>query len=226
MRISMLGCAVTAVAMMGCGNSTGPAVERNDGGTGTATLQVNADIDATDVIGGFTTDFSVMVRDGLGDPVSGATVTIQNATLGLVTLLENGLNSGVYEATENTFPDGDFELTVERGTDNVRGVIVGGPGVHTITAPLANDTISVDQPLTVSWEAPSVAKSAEVETRNFGPLVMPDSGVVMVPAADLTTRGNERVRVFRFNEVDIAGGLTGSLFRVEVRQTAAPLVVQ
>ena len=39
-------------------------------------------------------------------------------------------------------------------------------------------------------------------------------------------RPDQRVRVWRFNEVDIAGGLPGSRFRVKVRQTVEPVIVQ
>ncbi len=129
----------TALLLASCGDSTGPAADRNSPGTGSSTLLVKADVEAVDVTSGFVTDFVVEVRDALGEPVTGATVSITNPNIGVVTLIETG-DAGDYEATRNTFPEGDFTLSVVSGTDIVQGVVLGGPGVHTITAPLQNAT--------------------------------------------------------------------------------------
>ena len=62
-----------ALAFAAGGDSlTDPAVERNDPGSGTGTLDIRADVDAFDEAGGLFTDFSVQVRDGIGEPVTGA----------------------------------------------------------------------------------------------------------------------------------------------------------
>ena len=226
MRNSALGILTAAlVTVAGCGG-TGPAIERNDPGTGSTTLKVVADIDANDVVGGFITDFKVTVEDGAANAVSGATVTIKNNDLGTVTLLESSAGSGDYVATRNSFPSGDFELSVVRGTDRVEGVVLGGPGVHTITSPAANDTLAALQDLIVQWTRPLQARSAEVETRNFTSPVLPDTGAFAIPAIENEVRVDQRIRVFRFNEVDIAGALLGSRLRVEVRQTIEPVIVQ
>ena len=155
----------------------------HDPGTGTSTLKVTADIDANDVVGGFITDFDVTVEDGAGNPVSGAAVTIKNSDLGTLTLLETSMGSGDYTATRNSFPSGDFELDVIRDTDRVEGVILGGPGVHTITSPAANDTVAALQALTVIWSVPSRARSAELETRDFTSPILPDTGAAVIPGA-------------------------------------------
>jgi hypothetical protein len=105
-------------------------------------------------------------------------------------------------------------------------VIVGGPGVHTITMPSANDTLVVFQPIMVRWTVPSRAKSVELETRDFGPTTFPDTGAYQVPGPSSQARPDQRVRVYRFNEVDIAGGLLGSRLRVTVRKTVEPIVVK
>lgn len=215
-----------AGALVACGNGTGPTVERNDSGTGSLTLKVTADIDADDVVGGFVTDFDVTVKDAAGNDVSGAIVTIKNSTLGVITLLETSAGSGDYTATRNIFPNGDFELNVERGTDNVKGVVLGGPGVHTITAPLANAVVTALQALTVTWDVPSQARSAELETHDYGSVVVPDNGEAVVPGLQNVARTAQRIRIWRFNEVDIAGGLPGSRLKVKVRQTVEPVIVQ
>lgn len=219
--------AVTAA----CGDGTGPATSRNNPGTGSSTLEVTADIDANDdpaIIGGFSTDYFVSVRNGLGNPVSGATVTISNPSFagGKITLPETGAGSGDYLLTGNTFPSGDFRLDVVKAADNVSGVVVGGPGVHSITTPLKNDTVAVNQPLLVRWTVPSKARSAELETRDFGPITLPDSGSYRIAGVDNPARPDQRIRVFRFNEVDMVGGLIGSRLRVKVRKTVEPVVVR
>jgi hypothetical protein len=232
--LTLCAAAGTVAFAAACGNGTGPATSRNNPGSGSSTLRVVADIDANDdpaVIGGFSTDYQVSVRDATGSPVSGAAVTISNPNLpgGKVTLPETGTGSGDYLITGNTFPSGDFRLDVvqgAQGVNNVRGVIVGGPGVHTITMPRANDTLVVFQPIMVRWTVPSRAKSAEMETRDFGPTTFPDTGAYQVPGPSSQARPDQRVRVYRFNEVDIAGGRLGSRLRVTVRKTVEPIVVK
>ena len=177
--------------------------------------------------GGFVTDFLVEVRDALDNPVSGAEVTITNSTLGAVTLLEDP-GTGDYQATRNSFPAGDFELSVVavNGTDRVEGVVLGGPGVHTITAPVQNATVSSLEALTITWTVPSQAVSAEVETLDWGPALVPDAGSYVVPITSNVANTGQRIRIWRYNEVAIAGGLIGSRMRVEVRQTLEPFTVQ
>lgn len=231
-RLVSLSAGLAALALAAaCGDGTGPATSRNNPGTGSSTLAVIADIDASDdptIIGGFSTDYFVSVRNGLGNPVSGATVTVSNGSFagGKITLPETGAGTGDYLLTGNTFPSGDFRLDVVQGTNNVSGVVVGGPGVHNITTPVKDATVPALQPLLVRWTVPSKAKSAEVETRDFGPITLPDTGAYRIAGVDNPARVDQRIRVFRFNEVDMAGGLVGSRLRVKVRKTVEPVVVQ
>ncbi|SRR5881296_89065 len=222
-----LGLAVLS-GPLGCGDSTGPAASRNNPGTGTNSLKVTADIDANDdpaAVGGFVTDYLVTVRDGASNKVSGATVRIGTST-GTLTLPETGAGSGDYFVSGSGFPSGDFPLSVVRGADTVRDVVLGGPGVHTITAPLQNATVPANQPLTVRWTVPSQATQAEVETNDFGPFALPDTSAYRIAGASNPANATQRIRVFRYNEVNIAGGLIGSRMRVQVRNTVEPVVVQ
>ena len=104
--------------------------------------------------------------------------------------------------------------------------MLGGPGIHTITESTAHSTVVADQALTVRWDVPSQARSAEVETKDYGPVLLPDTGAVIIPGASNPARADQRIRVFRFNDVDIAGGLFGSRMLVEVRQSIDPLIVE
>jgi hypothetical protein len=216
------------VVWAACGgdDSTGPAVVRNDPGTGTRTMKVTADIEGKDVPGGFMTDFTVSLRDAQGGAISGASVTIQNGTLGTVTLLEETAGSGDYSASRNTFAPGDYRLDVVKDTQSVRGVVVGGIAAHEITSPTANDTVPANQPLTVVWTRPSEAAGVDLETRDFSADGIADSGSFVVPAEFIRPRNDERIRVKRFNKVDIAGGLFGSRLKLSIRNTVEPIVVQ
>lgn len=224
-------CAIFTLFLSACGNSTGndSVTNHNNAGTGTSTLLVTVDINANDdkaVIGGFNTDYTVTVRDGSGNPVSGAIVTIQNSSIGSNALPERAVLKGVYSLSGSTYPAGDFRLDVVRGTDNIQGVILGGPMAHSILAPLENDTIRADSVFTVRWSVPIQAKSAEVETKDLKVIAMADQGFYQISAVDNPNRDKQRLRIFRFNELNIAGGLPGSIMRIKVRQTVEPYVVR
>ena len=229
-----LAAAAMALSILSCSDSaTGPnlASNNNSPGAGTSTLLVTAGIDFNDnagVAGGFASFYSVNLRDGQGNPVSGATVTIQNPAAGNLTLAE-GLpnNPGVYSISGSGAPSGDFRLDVTRGADNIRGVIVGGPGAHSILAPLAHDTVVAGDSLLARWSVPIRAQTAVVETRNTDPpIATADDGLFWIPAIANPARIDQRLRIYRSNEVNVAGGLSGSLFRVSVRQTVEPYVAQ
>lgn len=222
--------AAFGLTLAGCGDSanspSGPAPARNDPGTGTQTMMVTADFEGKDVPGGFVTDFEVQLREAAGDPISGATVTVRNANLGTLNLLEDGAGSGDYTATVNTFAAGDYELNVTRGLDNVRGVVVGGMAAHSILSPQANDTLLAAQSMMVTWNRPSQAAAADVETQDFAAEGIADAGSFSIAAVDNPPRPDQRIRVWRFNRVDIAGGLFGSRLKLKIRNTVEPVVVQ
>ncbi len=210
--------------LVACGKATGPAAERNNPGTGTTSLRVAASISAADAKGGFVTDFQVSLSDAQGLPVSDATVTIQNDELGEVNLLE-GKAAGVYRAKRDSFPGGDFRLDVVSGDDRVENVVVGGIGIHEITAPLADSTVTAGEPLTVSWDAPALARSVEIETRDYESGVLPDNGSAVIPAEDNVDRDKQRIRVYRTNTVDIVSGLPDSELELRIRNTVEPITV-
>ena len=222
---SVLFLSLAALALA-CSDSTGPAASRNQVGTGTATLLVDGVIEGQDVPGGFVTQFLIHVANATGTPVSGATVAVQNNGLGTVNLLELSAGSGDYEASVNTFAAGDYRLTVTRGTDNVQGVVVGGMSAHSIALPRANTTLTTGQPFTVTWTRPSEAAGADLETRDFAASAIPDAGTYTVPGANNPARPDQRVRVWRYNQVNPAGALAGSRLRLSIRNTVEPIIVQ
>jgi hypothetical protein len=221
--------AVAAIVLIACGGNN-TAASHNNGGTGSLNLSVKADVDAVVGSTGSPTDLVVKLLDGAGNKVTGATVTIVNLTWGSVTLTETTPGaSGDYRKTQASFPAGDFGLTVVCNpcgvpqisptatiTGNVQGVVVGGPGVHTIMYPQAGVAVAMNQPVAVSWTTPMQAVSASVTTNSFGPVLAADTGSYSIPGASNPPATSQSLNLARYNEVAIAGGLFGSRLRVTV----------
>jgi hypothetical protein len=136
------------------------------------------------------------------------------------------VGTGDYFASRLDFPGGDFRLDVIRGADNVRGVVLGGPGVHAIVSPTTGSTATAGQSMTVRWSVPSRAKVAEVENKDFGPFAVPDTGAFTIGGAFNPANPDQEIKVSRYNEVDIAGGILGSRMRVTVESVVRPVSVQ
>jgi len=222
--------AAATIALFACGGKTETAVSHNSGGTGSLNLLVKADLDAVLSSTGSPTDLAVTVKDGAGNKVTGATVTVFNLTWGSVTLPETAAgSSGDYRKTQPSFPSGDFGLTIACNpcgvpqisptatiTGNIQGVVLGGPGVHTINYPKAGVVVPVNQAVAVSWTTPIQAASAAVQTNNFGPVLAADTGTYTIPGTSNPAATSQSLNLARYNEVPIAGGLFGSRLRVTV----------
>lgn len=212
---------------LACGGN-GPATSHNNPGTGSSTLEVTGDIDGSISNGSSLTTFQVTLKDGIGNNVSGATVTIGNPALpnGSIVLVEATAGSGKYTNSIAQLPSGDFALDVTHPAGNVHGVVVGGPGMHTINAPTTNSTVPANQALQVSWTTPTQAKQATVSTRDLAAVSAPDTGAFTISATQNPPNASQRLFVERFNEVDMAGGLAGSRLRVTFTASVNPYVVQ
>src|SRR5258708_134575 len=222
--------AVAAIVLAACGGKTDTAVSHNNGGTGSLHLSVKADVDA-----GFSSTRSppdpiVQIEDGAGNKGTRPTATIANLTWGSVTLTETTPGaSGDYRKTQPSFPSGDFGLTVACSpcgapqisptatiTGNIQGVVLGGPGVHTINYPRAGAVVPMNQPVGVSWTTPTQAPSAAVQTNNFGPVLAADTGTYTIPGTSNPAATSQSLNLARYNEVPSAGGLFGYRLRVTV----------
>jgi len=224
---------LAAAAALACGSnsSNNAATSHNNPGSGSSTLLVQGDINATQTMGATAapqTTFSVTVKDGSGANVSAATVTVLNSSVpdGVVNLVEAPAGSGRYSATVASYPTGDFHMNVVKGTDSVQGVVVGGPGMATINAPVVGSTpLPANTDLPVSWTTPAVGKQVTVSTRDMS-FTAPDTGAYTIVAAQNPPRVGQRLRVDRFNEVEAAGGLVGSRLSVMYRVAIDPFNVQ
>ena len=186
---------------------------------------VTAEVTASLSSGGPVTSFQVDLRDGSSNKISGATVVVHNGDLGDVPLVEATAGSGRYVNSKASFPNGDFSLSVVRNADNVQGVVVGNPGAHVFNAPSRNAVVPANQPLQVSWTTPTTAKSATLKTKGLS-VQVPDTGAYTIAAADNPPQANQHLDLSRFNEVDIAGGLSGSRLRVTFAASVDSYVVQ
>lgn len=220
---------VATFVLGGCGDDdpVGPAAEQNQPGTGTRNMLVDAEIEGQDVPGGFVTTFEVTLRNQAGQPISGAAVRVGAGSAGTLNLLETNAGSGEYVAQLNAFPSGNYRLDVVSGDSMaVQGVVVGGIAQHTITSPTANDTVVAGEPLVVQWSRDAEARGADIETRDFEVEGVPDTGSFTIPGSDNPARDDGRVRVWRFNRVDIDGGLFGSTLKLSIRNTVEPVVAE
>jgi hypothetical protein len=207
-----------AAVVAACGGSSNIAADRNRAGSGSSTLLVTATATVTASDTSPSTTYLVNVKNGQNAGVTGATVSF-----GAVSLTDAG--GGNYTASSTSYPSGDLSLSVVKGTDQVQGVVLGYPGAHAINAPTVNSTVSAGQPLHVSWTTPSVAQSVTITTRDFNATDVSDTGSYDVAGTNNPARTNQRVIVVRSNQLDLAGGLSGSLAKVTVTRRVDPFVV-
>lgn len=218
--------AVVALGLCACGGKD-TVLSHNNPGTGSSTLKVSTTLDATQGSSGYQTDMKVTVRDVAGNPVSGATVSISNGASGwgTVPLVEAKSGSGDYLNSRASFPSGDFTLSVQHPSGNVQGVVLGGPGVHSINGPKAGAIVPANQPLQVSWTTPVQALNALLTTKNGYAAASQDTGTFTIPGANNPPTSPQTLNIARYNEVNVAGGLPTSTMRVTV-ETSVDYTVQ
>lgn len=192
------------------------------GGTGNGVLLVDATVSASEhennasAPAEFDVELTVGVSRG-GAPVTNASVRIESPG-GVVELSHDG--SGIYRGQQHEYQR-RYTLHVVAGADAVADVQAEGPAIHTLLAPLESLQHPAGQPLTVRWTVPTPASETTLETRELGPLLIPDTGSYDVPgSAFVGTAGQEeddRVRVRRSEHQTIAGGAVGSRLTIRVR---------
>ncbi len=202
----------------------------DDPGTGSLTLQVDADVNARPIVANakdeasFTTEFHVRVQKNATDVTTG-TVTVRSRG-GDVALVYGGDNrwhgaqAGYWEV---------YELAVESGADFVEGVRVDGPALHYFDAPLPGATLDSLVPQTITWKRAESADQTTLDTDKIDELVIPDTGTFALPAGSLKAKSDgveqERIRIDRFATVLPTGAVAGSQMRVEVRNEIEVLVL-
>jgi hypothetical protein len=217
--------AALALAAAACGGGDDP-------GTGSGTLLVDADVEATPVLANasraadFTTELHVRVTK------NGAAVTTGSVSLtsdgGRVDLVYDpsdrdgrwrGLQAGYHE---------HYQLDVVSGDDYVRGVQLDGPDLHVFTAPAATGAVDATVPVTVRWSRGDAADAATIETRELDRVAIDDTGSYELPVGALRSRDDrteeEEIRLVRIARIVPAGAVAGSQLRVRV-ENRLPLVI-
>ena len=216
---------VLAISLAACGGD-GSALDPGAGdstGSGTNTLfvegRVTAEARLTNARSGIEFDSEFSIRILLNqNPVTAGTVTITSAT-GEFPLTYVG-DSGRWQGRMNGY-DEVYVLDVEAGADNVKGVRVDGPDVHTFEKPLAGATVDSTMPLEIDWARDDEADIASIDTDRIERLSIPDSGKYMLSAGALDAeRDQARENDIRIERTDIvipSGAIAGSEFSVRVR---------
>ena len=217
--------AATSLAL-GCGDDTvtGPPEELNQGGLGSQTLLVQAEVEVDNASGGFITEFEVDVWDSEGQRVTDADVVIEGG-FGPRQLTPNSF-TGRFEGELTGAAWGTLRLNVERDGEFVRDVVLGNIGIHVFTSPEAGDTVSADAPLTLRWFRDSPAPTVWLSTSDVFLEDLADTGEFVLPDSLNPTDLDQWFQLERRNEVQIAGGLNGSYFRMEVTNRIEPVRVE
>jgi hypothetical protein len=221
--IVALACAGLAIGCNG-DDPTAPNGSVNNGGFGNQMLLVQGTVNVDEVTGGFLTEFRVNVWGRDGEPVTGADVTVEGNFAPIS--LQESVSEGSYSADLTGAASGTLRLTVDKDSMYVRDVVLGNIGIHAFVAPEAQDTVLANVPLIVRWVSDREAPFATLTTRDETFYNVADAGEYVVPDSLNPPRSNQRFELLRVNEVQIAGGLRGSYFRMEVLRKVEPVVVQ
>ncbi len=207
-----------------CGGSDLDPGAGDDPGTGTSTLTVNGSVSANPRLsnaqnaGEFQTEFSVRLQLN-GQNVTTGTVTMTSAS-GSVVLAYTADNNGRWRGAAAGY-DEVYILDVDSGADNVHGVRVDGPDIHTFKAPLAGATVDATMPLMVKWACDQQADSAAIDAENIDRLSIPDTGSYSMLAGALKSDRDKikenQIRLTRTNRVTPAGAAGGSELSVSVQ---------
>ncbi len=197
---------ILAVAVLASGCLTSP-------GGGSGTLFVTARLTSDGSTSGSSARVTVRAGSSSGELVKNAEVAIRGGSLGR-TLVSYDDAKNEYRLDSFTWVEG-FRLEVIRGNDRLDGAIEA-PGATVITDPISNTTYRrADGPaLAIRW------KDARGSNANTTQLNLDKAKIdraiavgvidVRLQPSELVVTDKERVRVERSNQVQLAGGATGS----------------
>ena len=216
------------LALVACGGTSSefdPGAG-DDPGTGTKTLTINgsarAEARVTNALdpGQFSTDLSVRVELN-GIPVTTGTVTVRSAT-GMIALVYDPNNNGRWEGSAAGY-DEVYLFDIESGMDNVKGVRVDGPDIHTFTKPTAGATLDSTLENALEWDRGDTADSATLRTDIIDSLAIPDTGKYALAAGGLKAEKDQakenQIRITRTNRVTPSGAAGGSEVSVSVENS-------
>jgi hypothetical protein len=172
----------------------------------------------------FETEMSVRVLLNGADVTTG-TVTV-TSRFGEVALTFDGAENRWQGRMANY--DEVYELNVISGSDEVRGVIVDGPDIHTFKEPLAGATLdsTIQNPL--SWDRDEHADVATFDADEIDRLTIDDLGSYMMGIGVLRAEQDQArentLELTRTNYIAPRGAVGGSDFAVTVENYIDVLV--
>ena len=190
------------------------ACVQTNSGSGSETLYTICNVDAR----ADNTQLSVSLTNR-GNSVIGANVVVIDRTTERSLNLEGGQRSDGYRY-EGVFSGYAqiIQLKITSGEDQLEAQLVG-PSKHELTRP-PNDSIvrrgSFDS-LTVDWEADDSADRVRIRVDDGNPVTLEeDEFTADIPISDIQN-GAHVIEVERENEVDLAGGASGSIMRIRYK---------
>jgi hypothetical protein len=220
MRTNLASIALV-LGLAACGGGALDPGAGNDPGTGTSTLAIDGNVQASSrtvnarVNTDFDTDFTIRVSLN-NQTVTTGTVTITSAS-GKFPLTLRGDNR--WTGTAPSY-DEVYVLDVESGPDKVAGVRVDGPDIHTFSSPTAGANVDSTMALVVKWDRNDQADITTIRTENLDSLAIPDTGSYsLAPGslkADKAVARQQTLRLRRTNSVVLAGAVTGSTLSVSI----------
>jgi hypothetical protein len=174
----------------------------------------------------FTTEFSI--RIGLADqPVTSGSVTV-SSRFGTTPLTWQAADGGLGEWVGTMAGyDEVYELDIVSGANEVTGVIVDGPDIHTFTAPLQGATLDSTLQNPIAWDRDEQADIASFDAEEIDRISIGDTGSYMMSVgvlkADKDQVRENRLEIRRTNHVVPAGAIGGSDFAVTIENVLTVL---
>lgn len=212
------------IVFAACGGTDLDPGSGDDPGTGTSTLAVEANVSANARVenartaGEFDTEMTVRItKDGADVTTGDVTMTSASGTVTLV--FDTTENRNRWRAIAAGY-DEVYVLDIESGDDNLLGVRVDGPDIHTFTSPAPRAEVDSTMQLAVTWERGDQADSASIRAKETDDISMPDAGSYMLAAGSLKAKKDEteenELRIRRTNRITPGGAAGGSVMAITV----------
>jgi hypothetical protein len=164
----------------------------------------------------FETEMSVRVLLNGADVTTGA-VTVTSRFGEVALTFDSGENR--WRGTMANY-DEVYELNIISGSDEVRGVIVDGPDIHTVKEPLAGATLDSTIQNPFLWDRDDQADIATFDAEEIDRITVADVGSYMMGIGVLKAEQDQArtntLELTRTNHVAPAGAVGGSDFAVTV----------
>jgi hypothetical protein len=233
MKLTTISLALLSIPLVACSHDPLEPGQGSDPGAGTGTLFVEGNASAEPHLpsaklpGDFSTDFSVRLQLNGAPVTAGAMVTVQSLNVNVV-LTYNPDNGGRWEGTAAGY-DESYRLDVVSGADKVTGVIVDGPDIHTMAAPMQGASLDSTMPIDVLWDRGEAADVATLDVGHIDRLTIADNGKYTLPPSSLDAEKDKtkenQIEIRRSNRVTPAGAIGGSSFSVSIRNNVDVLAL-